>query len=75
MVSSEGLVIELEPIVRDKGLRDPESCNNVSLDEPLSIYVFDVSQWLSLDPFGEVICADQQISFVSCCFGEGAYNI
>ena len=70
-----GSAIKLEPVVRDKGSRDPESCNNVSPDEPFSIYVSNVSQWLSFDPFGEVICANQQISLISCFLGEGAYNI
>ena len=74
-VSSEGLAIKLEPVVRDKGSRDPKSSNNVSPDKPFSIYVSNVSQWLSFDLFGEVIHADQQISLISCYLGEGAYNI
>ena len=59
IVSSEGLATKLESIIRNKGSRDPESRNNVSPDKPFSIYVFDVSQWLSFDLFGEVIHADQ----------------
>ena len=39
------------------------------------MYVSDVSQWLGFDSLGEVIRADQQISLVSCCHGEGVYNI
>ena len=74
-VSSEGLAIKLESIIRNKGSRDPESCNDVSPDKSFRIYVSNVSQWLGFDSFGEVICADQQVSLVSCCFGEGAYNI
>ena len=56
-------------------MRDLESCNNVPLEEFLSIHISDVGQWLSFDPFGEVICADQQISLISCYFEEGAYNV
>ena len=54
---------------------DPKSCNNGSPDELLSICVSDVDQWLSFDPFGEVIYADQPIYLISCCLKEGAYNI
>ena len=50
-------------------------CNNVSPDEFLSIHISDVGQWLSFDAFGEVIYADQQISLISCCLGERAYNV
>ena len=75
IVSSEGFAIKLEPVVQDKSSRDPESCNDVSPDEPFSIYVSDVGQWLGFDPFGEVIRADQQIPLISCCLREGAYNI
>ena len=75
VVSFESFAVKLKSIIRSKGLRDLESCNNVSLDELLSICVSDVSQWLSFDPFGEVICAGQQISLISYCLGEGAYNI
>ena len=39
----ESPAIELEPVVRDKGSRDPKSCNNISLDESFSIYISDVS--------------------------------
>ena len=70
-----GSAIKLEPVVRDKGSRDPEFCNNVSPDKPFSIYVSDISQWLDFHPFGEVIGADQQISLILCCLGEGTYNI
>ena len=48
---------------------------NVSPDEFLSIRISDVSQWLSLDSFGEVICVDQHISLISYYLGEMAYNI
>ena len=68
-------MVLLEPVVRDKGSRDPESCNNVSPEKSFSVYISDVSQWLDFDPLGEVIRADQQISLVSCCLGEEAYNI
>ena len=38
--------------------RDPESHDNVSSDEFLSIHVPDVGQGLSFDPLDEVIYAD-----------------
>ena len=74
-VSSEGFAVKLESIIWNEGSRDPESCNNVSQNEFLSICVSDVGQWLSFNPFGEVIYVDHQIPLISCCLGEGAYNI
>ena len=56
-------------------MKDSESSNDVPPDEFLCIHVPDVGQGLSLDPFGEVVCADHQVSFVSYCFRERAHNI
>ena len=74
-VSPEGFAVELKPIVQDEDFRDPESWDDVSPGELFRICISDVSQWLRFDPFGEVICADQQVPLISCCFGKGAYNV
>jgi len=74
-VSPEGLTIKLKAIVQDKGMRDSESSNDVPSDEYFCIHVPNIGQGLGLDPFGEVVCVDYQVSFVSCCFRERAYNI
>ena len=56
-------------------MRDPELGDNIFLDKLLSIHISDVHQWFSFDPFGEIICADQQISLVTYYFRERANNI
>ena len=58
-VSPEILAIKLKAVVRDEGMRDPKSSDDVLLDKLLSIYIPDVGQGLSFDPFGEIVCADQ----------------
>ena len=65
----------MKTIVRDKGMRDPKLGDNVFLDKLLSIHISDVRQWFNFDPFGEIICADQQISLVTYYFGKRANNI
>ena len=42
-VSPEGLVVKLEAIIRDEGVGDLESSNDVLLDKLLCIHVPDVS--------------------------------
>ena len=74
-VTPKGLTIKLKVIVRDEGMRNSESSNDVPPDEFLCIHVPDVGQGLGFDPFGEVVYADHQVSFVSCCFREMAHNI
>ena len=74
-VSLEAFVIKLKSIVRDEAMRDPEPGDNVFLDKFLGVYIFDVCQGLGFNPFGEIVCANQHISLVTCYFGERANNI
>ena len=74
-IFSKGIAIELESIIRNKSSRNSKSCNNVLPDKPLHIYVPDVRQGLSFNPFGEVVCADQQILLVSYGFRKKADNV
>ena len=41
-VSLEGLTIKLKVIIRDEGMRDPKSSNDVFPDKLLSIHIPDV---------------------------------
>ena len=59
VVSPEGLAIKLKAVIRDEGIRDPKSSNDVLLGKLLSIHIPDVGQGLGFDPFGEIVCADQ----------------
>ena len=59
IVPLEGLAIKLKAVIRDVGMKDPKSSNDVLPDKLLSIYISNVSQGLSFDPFGEIVDADQ----------------
>ena len=74
-ISSKGFVVELKSIVRDEGMRYFEAGDNVLLDKLLYIHISDIRQRLSFNPFGEIVCADQQIFLISRCFGKWANNI
>ena len=74
-VSLEAFVIKLKSIVRDEGMRDPEPGDNVFPDKFLGVHISDVCQGLGFNPFDEIVCANQQISLVTCCFGERANDI
>ena len=67
--------IKLKPVVRDEGMRDPKSSDNVLPHKPFGIHVLNVRQWFSFNSLGKVVSADQKPSLVFCCFGEGSYNI
>ena len=58
-------------IVRDEGVRDPELGDNVFSKKFLSVHISDVRQRFSFNPLSEIVCADQQIFLVTCCFGKG----
>ena len=75
IVSSERFTVKLEVVVQNKGVRDPESCDNVLPNELLGIHVSDISQRFGLDPFGEIVDAEQKISLIPHCLGERANNI
>ena len=74
-VSFKGFAVELESIVRYKGMRYLEASENVFLEKFLYIHILDICQRLRFNPFGEIVCADQQIFLVSCCFRKGVNNI
>ena len=57
-VSPEGFAIKLKAVIRDEGMRDSKSSNDVLPDEFLCIHVLDVGQGLGFDPFGEIVCAN-----------------
>ena len=64
-VLPEGFTIELKAIIRDKGMGNPESSNDILLDKSFDIYISDISQRFSFNPLSKIIRADQQILFVS----------
>ena len=74
-VSYKRFAVKLKAIVRDGDTRDPEPCDNVFPNEFLSIHVPDIFQGLNFNPFSEVICANQQISFIPHCLRERANNV
>ena len=74
-VLPESFAIKLKAIIRDEGMRNLESSNNTLPDKPFDIYIPDISQRFSFDPFAEIICPNEQILFISYCFRERTYNI
>ena len=62
-ISPKGLTIELEPIIRDKSVRDLKSCYDISPYKSLHIFISDVRKRLGLYLFGEVICCDEKVPF------------
>ena len=58
-VSPKGIAIKLKAIIRDEGMRDSKSSNDVLPDKFLCIHIRDVGQGLSFNLFGEIVCADQ----------------
>ena len=74
-ISPKGFAVELKSIVRDEGMRYFEAGDNVLLDKLLYVHISDICQRLSFNPFGEIVCADQQIFLVSHCFRKWANNI
>ena len=44
-------------------------------NKSLCIRIPDICQWFSFNPLGEVIRADQQISFIPCYIRERTYNV
>ena len=74
-VPPKGFAIKLKTIVRDEGMRDPKSSDNIFSHKSLGIHIPDVYQWFSFNPLGEVIHANQQPSLISSCLKEKTYNI
>ena len=52
-------------------MKDLESGDNVFLGKLPSIHISNVRQGFNFDPFGEIICVDQQISLITYYFGKG----
>ena len=71
----KGIAIKLESIIWDQSAGNPKSCNNVSPNKLLHVYVFDVRQGLSFNPLSEVVCADQQVLLVSYGFRKRVDNV
>ena len=74
-ISPESFAIKLKSVVRDKGARDSKPSENIFPNESFGIDVPDIRQWFNFNPFGEVVCVDQQVSLIPCCPGEGTYNV
>ena len=64
-VLPEGFAIKLKAIIRDKSMGNPESSNDILPDKHFDIHISDISQKFSFGPFGKIICADQQVLFIS----------
>ena len=71
----EGLAIKLQSVVQDKGIRDSKPSDNILPNESLGIHIPDICQWFSFNSLGEIICVNQQISFIPCCLREKANNV
>ena len=75
VVPSESLAIKLKSVVRDEGMGNSKSSNNVLPHKLFDIHVPDVCRWVSFNPLGKVISVDQKPFPVFYCFGEGPYNV
>ena len=65
----------MKSIVRDEGMRYSEVSDNAFPDKLLYVHILDIRQKLSFNPFGEIVCADQQIFLISCYFRKWTNNI
>ena len=74
-ISPKGFTVKLKSIVLDEGMRYFKASDDVLLEKFLYIHISDVRQRLCFNPFGEIVCADQQIFLVSRCFRKWANNI
>ena len=59
LLKPEGLAIKLKAVIRDEGMRDPKSSNNVLPDKLLGVHIPDIGQGLGFDPFGEIVRVNQ----------------
>ena len=75
VIPPEGLAIELRSIVQDECARNSKPSNNILPNKFLSIYISNICQRFSFNPFGKVICANQQVSLIPCRFRERTYNV
>lgn len=56
-------------------MRNSETGNDILPYKSLHIYVSDIGQRLSFDPFREIVCADQKVLPVSCGLWEWTHYI
>ena len=59
--------VKLQPVIRYKGIRDPEPGNYILPYELLHVYIPDIGQSLCLCPFGEIINGYQHESSITRC--------
>ena len=52
-------------------MRYSEAGDNVLPDKLLYVHISDIHQRLSFNPFGEIVCADQQIFLIRAALGNG----
>ena len=68
-------IVKLRPIIRYDISRDVEPTDNVFLDEPSNISIFDGREGVSLYLFTEIIDGDQQWFLLGRCGGKQTHNI
>ena len=56
-------------------MRYSKAGDNVLPEKFLYVHISNIRQRLSFNPFGEIVCADQQIFLVSLYFRKWANNI
>ena len=56
-------------------MRDSKLSDNILPNKLFVIHIPDIFQWFRFNPLGEVIRANQYISFIPCCLIEKPYNI
>ena len=59
IVSPEGFTIELNTIVRDEGVRDPEPSDNVFPNKLFDVQISDIHQRYGFNPFSKVVSANE----------------
>ena len=69
--SSEGTIVELCAIVRNKSVWDAEPGNDVSLDELSCVSISNFSQRLGFNPFCEIISGTRRYFLLVGARGKG----
>ena len=67
---TESSAVKLQPVIRYKGVWNPEPSDYILPYKFLHIYVPDIGQSLCLCPFGEVINGYQNKSSIARCSGK-----
>jgi hypothetical protein len=63
--SREQPTFKLGSVIQNDSPRNPKPCDDIFPQEAFGINISDIRLWFSLYPFGEVVCGDDQESFVS----------